>query len=223
MNDSLDPSVAVQLMTVKLDQKRPLLICDADEVLFAFMEGFERFLHGQDYFYVWRSYKLSGNVRRRQGGGTVDDAGVSDLLARFWSAHAEDLLVIPGAPKALAALSIRAQIVILTNVPFEHHRARERSLHRHGMAYPTIANAGPKGPAVGWLKSRIKAPAFFVDDSPHHHKSVAAHAPSVRRLHFVGDPRLAKLLDQAPDSHHRTDDWATARTVIEHELGKAGH
>lgn len=223
MNEPLDPSVALQLETVKLDRGRPLLICDADEVLFAFMEGFERFLHAQDHFYAWRSYHLAGNVRRRQGGGVIDDAGVADLLGRYWDAHAEDMPLVPGAPDALKALAQRLQILILTNVPFEHRTARERALRRHGMAYPTVANAGLKGPAVGWLKARVKAPTFFVDDSPRHHSSVAAHAPSVKRLHFVGDRRLAGLLDKAPDSHFRTDTWASARAVIERELGKAGH
>ncbi len=223
MNDLLDPSVALQLEAVKLAKQRPLLICDADEVLFAFMERFERFLHATDHLYVWRSYQLSGNVRRRPGGGVIDDAGITALLERFWNAHAEDMTPIPGAADTLAALSTRAQILILTNVPFEHHRARERSLQRHGMAYPTIANAGLKGPAVAWLKARVEAPAFFIDDSPRHHKSVALHAPSVTRLHFVGDPRLAKLLDKAPDSHHRTDDWVSARAVIERDLTRAGH
>ncbi len=223
MNDTLDPSVAAQLETVKLDRRRPLVICDADEVLFAFMEGFERFLHGQDHFYAWRSYHLAGNVRRRQGGGVIDDAGVADLLERYWDAHAEDMPLVPGAPEALGALAARTQILILTNVPFEHRTARERALQRHGMAYRTVANTGPKGPAVGWLKARIRAPAFFVDDSPRHHSSVAAHAPSVTRLHFVGDRRLAGLLEKAPDSHYRTDSWASARAVIERELSRAGH
>ncbi len=223
MNEPLKPSVAAQLETVKLDRRRPLLICDADEVLFAFMEGFERFLHGQDHFYVWRSYQLSGNIRRRQGGGVIDDAGIADLLRRFWNDHAEDMPLIPGASEALAALSARAQILILTNVPFEHLTARERALRRHGMNYPTVANDGPKGPAVKWLKARVGAPAFFVDDSPKHHHSVAEHAPEVRRLHFVGDRRLAGLLGKAPESHYRTDDWPSARALIEGELGQAGH
>lgn len=223
MNEPLDPSVAAQLRTVKLDTRQPLVICDADEVLFAFMEGFERFLHRHNHYYVWRSYHLSGNVCCRSAGEPVDDAAVAALLERFWAAHAEDMPLIRGAAHALSALARRTQVVILTNVPFEHQAARERSLRRHGLHYPTVANAGLKGPAVGWLKARIMAPAFFIDDSPRHHSSVAEHAPSVTRLHFVGDRRLAELLDQAPHSHYRTDTWVSARAVIERELDAAGY
>ncbi|MGD9538171.1 MAG: hypothetical protein AB7P52_10680 [Alphaproteobacteria bacterium] len=223
MNEPPDPKVAAQLEAVKLDSGRPLLICDADEVLFAFMEGFERFLHAHDHYYVWRSYKLSGNVYQRGNAEAMEDAALAGLLAGYWAKHAEDMPPVPDAMPTLAALAALLQVVVLTNVPFEHKAARERSLRRHGLEAPTIANIGLKGPAVGWLAARVAAPSFFIDDSPGHHASVAAHAPGVRRIHFVGDRRLAGLLPQAPDSHHRPDSWAAMRATIEQELRAAGH
>ena len=223
MNEPPAPTVAAQLETVRLDGERPLLICDADEVLFGFMEGFERFLREHDHFYVWRSYHLSGNVQRKADGRPVDDAALAALLANYWSNHAEDMPLIPGAMQTLATLSAALQVVVLSNVPFEHKAARERSLRRHGLDAPTVANTGLKGPAVGWLAARVAAPSFFIDDSPNHHASVAAHAPLVTRLHFIGDRRLANFLPKAPDCHYRADTWASVRGVIERELVLAGH
>jgi hypothetical protein len=223
MNEPPAPTVAAQLEAVKLDRVRPLLVCDADEVLFGFMEGFERFLRERDHYYVWRSYHLSGNVQRRADGRPVDDAALAALLADYWSRHAEDMPLIPGAMQALAALAAELQVVVLSNVPPEHKAARERSLRRHGLHAPTVANAGLKGPAVGWLAGRIAAPIFFIDDSPGHHASVAVHAPRVTRFHFIGDRRLAGFLPKAPDSHYRADTWASVRALIERELKTAGH
>ena len=90
------------------------------------------------------------------------------------------------------------------------------------MGYPLVANIGEKGPAVGMLAERTAAPIYFIDDSPSHHTSVAREANHVFRLHFVANPRLAKLLDAAPDSHNRADDWPAARTIIEADLAARG-
>jgi len=223
MNDTLDPHVRAQLERLELLAHRPLVICDADEVLFAFMDGFERFLIREQHHFSWKAYQLAGQIFRNGTPEPVDDPGVQHLLARYWNEAVDGMQLIPDAVGSLEALAHRADIVILTNVPLEHHEGRIRTLARHRMRYPTVANIGLKGPAVGWLKARVDAPVFFIDDSPRHHRSVAEAAASVIRLHFVGDPRLAALLEATPDSHYRTDDWPSARAVIEAELKRAGH
>lgn len=223
MNDQLDPHVHGQLERLRLDSGRPLLICDADEVLFAFIEGFEQFLHRKEHYFIWRAYQLAGNIRRRGAAEPVDEPGVQALLAGYWDEAVEAMPLIPGAAAALESLARRADVIILTNVPLEHHEGRTRSLSRHRLDYPTVANIGPKGPAVRWLKGRTRAPVFFIDDSPRHHRSVAEAAAEVVRLHFVGDRRLAGLLATAPDCHYRTDTWTAAQAVIEAELERAGH
>ncbi|MBM3482096.1 MAG: hypothetical protein FJX66_02215 [Alphaproteobacteria bacterium] len=223
MNEALDPHVHGQLERLALRPKRPLVVCDADEVLFAFIEGFEQFLHRYEHYFIWRAYQLAGNIRKRGTAFPVDEQEVQTLLARYWDETVEAMPLIPGAAAALDTLARRADIVILTNVPLEHHEGRTRSLGRHRMPYPTVANIGPKGPALRWLHERTHAPVFFIDDSPRHHRSVAQAAEAVIRLHFVGDRRLAGLLATAEDSHYRTDTWAAARAVIEAELDRAGH
>ena len=117
----------------------------------------------------------------------------------------------------------RSQVIVLSNVPFAQTEPRRRWLARHGLAYPLIANIGPKGPAVRDLAGRTDAPVYFIDDSPQHHAAVARVAERVRRLHFVADARLARLLGPAPDSHHRADSWPEARTFLETDLTEQGY
>jgi len=216
------PEQLAQLDDLSLKPSRPLLISDADEVLFAFMAAFETYLEGTGYFFDWSSFALTGNIRRRVDSSPVDGADVRNLLATFFYERTASMAPVDGAAEALAALSERLQIVVLSNLPFDQRTVRQEALKRHGMGYPLIAGAGPKGPLVAVIAEAVSAPVFFIDDGPNHHGSVARHAEHVRRLHMISDPRLARLLAASPHSHHRADDWAEARRLIEAELDAAG-
>lgn len=214
--------VRPQLDEFTIDPKRPLIISDADEVLFLFMEAFERFLATRDLWIDLTSFALSGNIKRA---GTHDAIGVEEtraLLPDFFAEATETMEPVPGAAEALAALSGRAQIVIVSNVPVEQRHARIRAMQRHAMPYPVVANVGAKGGVVRHLAEQAGGPVFFLDDIPHNHMSVATHAEDVRRIHFVADSRLAKLIPASEHSHHRIDDWAEARALIEETLAAAG-
>jgi hypothetical protein len=43
---------------------------------------------------------------------------------------------------------------------------------------------------------------------------VAEHAPDVHRIHFVADPRLAKLIGPASGASKRIDVWEEAQDWI---------
>lgn len=195
------------MATLSLTRGKPLLIVDADEVLFYFMRGLESFLEGRDLYFDWASYALHGNIRQRLDNSPVAAEILHPLLQRFFAESTENLEPVDGAAQALADLSETAQIVVLSNVPMVARSARARALARHGMDYPLIANTGPKGPAVAFLLQQAMAPAAFVDDIPHNHTSVAELAPTTHRLHFIADQRLAALLGPAPDCHHRAETW----------------
>lgn len=219
---TLPAALAAEIDALPLDRGRPLLIVDADEVLFLFMAGLERHLNDGGLSFDWSSYGLLGNVRDAQG-IAIDRARLQSELASFFERHTARLEPVPGAAEALAALAGRGiQIVVLSNVPPEQHAARLQALTGAAMPYPLLANAGPKGPAVARLAARVDAPTIFVDDLAHQHSSVRNTAPSVLRLHFVADPRLAKLLAQATDSDQRLDDWTALRAAIEAHLDKHG-
>jgi len=213
--------VAEQLATLALTRGKPLVIVDADEVLFYFMRGLERFLESRDLYFDWASYALHGNIRQRRDNAPVAAEILHPLLQRFFADATEDLEPVDGAAQALAELSQTAQVVVLSNVPMPARGARIRALARHGMAFPLIANTGPKGPAVAFMLKQTMAPAVFIDDIPHNHKSVAEIAPAVHRLHYIADTRLAALLGPAPDCHHRADTWPDMLTHIQALLTQA--
>ena len=200
--------------SVARNSARPLLIVDADEVLLLFVAGLERLLLREGFELRLESFRLTGNIRRRDTGGVLEQAEVGALIARFFAEEMGTLDPAPGAAEALQELATGADVVVLTNTPDASLPARAACLARHGMAYPVLGNAGPKGPAVARLMARRTAPAIFLDDLPPNHESVAEAAPNVLRIQMVADPRLAALAPPTPYAHHRVDDWERASTLI---------
>ena len=205
--------------TLSIDPQRPLIICDADEVLVQFMIGLERYLERQGYRLDLTSFRIHGNVRHTASGDTVKDEDVTQLIGSFFATDTAILDPVPGAAAALRRLSSHAQIVVLSNLPDTARQARIENLTTHGMAYPVIAGSGPKGSVVARMIGDMKAPVVFIDDLPPHHASVAATTPRVHRLHFVADPRLARLIGASPDAHARIDSWSEAEAWIGSRLG----
>ena len=197
---------------------RALVICDCDEVLLHFALPFRDYLAAQhDMDLKFESFSLAGSIRRRSCGSPIGQAELEPLLDGFFDSHLDTQYPAAGAVEALAALSADADIVVLTNVQDMVRTRRGTELARHGMPYPVICNQGPKGPAVAALiAERAPRRAVFVDDLPHHHGSVARHAPDVHRIHMVADPALRALIPPADAAHARIDDWPTA---LEHIRG----
>jgi len=199
---------------VRLDPTRPLIICDADEVLLRFLAGLERFLERNGCYLDLASFRIHGNVKHQSTRETVADETVTRMIADFFASDTRHLEPVEGAAAALRDLSAISQIVILSNLPETSRDARIANLTEHGMSYPVIAGKGPKGPVVKALLGDFPQTVVFIDDLPPNLSSVAAEMPHVHRLHFIADPRLARLLGPAPDAHRRIDDWPTAAAWI---------
>lgn len=199
---------------VKLDPARPLIICDADEVLLRFLAGLERFLERNGCYLDLTSFRIHGNVKYHATREAVADETVTKLIGDFFASDTRHLEPVEGAAAALKELSNRAQIVILSNLPETSRDARIENLIEHGMPYPVIAGKGPKGPVVKDLLGDFRQSVVFIDDLPPNLSSVATETPHVHRLHFIADPRLARLLPPAADAHRRIDDWPTASEWI---------
>ncbi len=212
-----------QLESVDIEPHRPLLISDADEVLFAFMVCFERYMERRGAYFDCVSYRLNGNIHSQSDKRPLSAPEVKDLINGFFREETRDISPIVGAATTLQTLSKRMQVVVLSNVPLEQHDDRRHALVRHGMDYPLIANTGSKAPAVQILAARTKAPVVFIDDSPSHHREVAELSHDVRRIHYVGDARLSALLDPAEHSHYRADSWDDIKRHIEEHLAAEGH
>jgi hypothetical protein len=219
---ALHEDVVPQIEALNLRRGVPLIVSDCDEVLMQFLVGLETYLETQGLWLDLQSYALTGNIRHRDTNEVFAAAGMPDLMKGFFAASTHALLAVPGAAEALKALSSRAQIVVLTNVPLADKETRARSLAAQGMGYPVIANKGLKGGAVRKLAHMVEAPVFFLDDIPHNIASVAAaHAPT-HRVHFIADPRLARLMGPAEHSHFHTSDWALAHDFISARLEEEG-
>lgn len=220
---ALDPDVVPQIDALDLVAGRPLIVTDCDEVLMQFLVGLEAYLDTQGLWLDLKSYALTGNIKHVETNEPLAPADMPALMKGFFAASTGSLLPVPGAADALKALSTRAQIVVLTNVPLADKEARARNLAEQGMAYPVLANKGLKGAAVRRLADIVNAPVFFLDDIPHNIVSVAKAHEACHRLHFIADKRLAKLMGPSPDSHFHTSDWSEAHAFIASRLDASGH
>ncbi|TDI59220.1 MAG: hypothetical protein E2O92_08100 [Alphaproteobacteria bacterium] len=220
---NLHEDVAPQLDDLHLVVDRPLIISDADEVLVQFAAGLDSFLRDQGLYYDISSFAITGNVRRQDDNEAISGDDVQALLKAFFRERTEHLPAVPGAAEALKSLSKDAQIIVVSNVPVDQRDARIRGLKKIGIDVPVIANIGLKGVVVREIASQIDAPVYFLDDIPHNIASVAEHAADVHRIHFVADPRLARLIDPAQDCHTRIDDWPSAETYIRDHMRSKGY
>ena len=205
----------------RLTEGRPLLIVDADEVLLRFVAGFDQFLDEQGLFLDLSSYRLHGNVKRKDDKTPVLDVEVTALLDAF-RRDLDSLDHVEGARESLHALSRKLDIVVLTNISAAQVAARLRNLESFGLDMPLVANSGLKGETVKSLAARAGRPSFFVDDIPQHLASAAEFAPDVTRIHLIGDERLRPLLPPAEHAHFRAENWTDAHKFITAKLSEAG-
>jgi len=219
----LDPFVEAQISALEIDGDRPLIITDADEVLFQFMAGLEAFILENEMIFDWSSFALTGNIRDAKSNEPIEAGEVKKLLGEFFTARAAGLEPVAGAAAALKRLSQRAQIVVLSNVPENAITARLDCLRDNDMDYPLIANIGAKGPAVRALLGDTPRTAIFIDDIPHNHKSVAETSEAVLRLHFIAHPKLAALLGPAEYSDQRLNSWPEIEAAIAEHFAKSGY
>lgn len=196
------------------DPSRPLIICDADEVLLQFFVTLEGYLGSEGFYVQLDSFALNGNIRHRDGGHAADPQTIQTLMQQFFEDPIHTSPAVEGAAGALQRLARHTEICVLTNLPGKHAAARERSLREAGLAYPVICNTGGKGPAVGRIHSAWERPIAFIDDLPPNHDSVAADAPEVHRIHYVADPRLAKLIEKPASAHKRAHSWSELETHL---------
>ncbi len=211
--NGLHEAVAEQLATLDLDAGKPLLAVDVDEVIVGLAGHLGEFARETGFELRLTGYKLDGALWRADG-TEADREEFNALFRGFFETQTLHQRVYAGATDALRSLSTQAQIVILTNVPFYAREDRVENLAGHGIDYPMIANAGPKGPALRWLGERAGRMAF-IDDSPSQLASAERDAPEVTRIHFVGDDMLRGYLTEVGAAQHRAEDWASLRRIVE--------
>ena len=213
------PEFHTSPVTVPISAAQPLLIVDADEVLLKFVDGLDRFLAQRALYLDLTSYRLHGNVKRRDDDTTLIDVEVSALLDEFRT-DLDSLDPVEHAVEVLKDLRESVQTVVLSNVGAAQAGPRVRNLAALGFDFPLLINSGPKGHAVKALARRGGRPAFFVDDIPQHLTSAAQADAAVFRIHLIGDDRLKPLMPPAEHAHLRAENWRDAgrfiRTQIAH-------
>lgn len=212
--------VKKQIDALKLIQRRPLLITDADEVLLQFVAGLESFLTKKGLWLDLTSYHLAGNIKRQTSNEDYPHEEIAELITEFLVQGVSSLQPVPGAAETLHHLSRRLQIVILTNLPTKLQPVREKHLARHGMPYPVIVNEGNKGRAAKYFFDRVQAPVFFLDDAPQHLMSVKEWLETCFCIHFVSDDRLARLTEVPSTVDHKAKSWLDIERVITKQLDK---
>ena len=196
---------------VEPDQGRPLLISDCDEVILHFVSHFAEWVdQAADLHFALDAPGFAGALRSKDG-RIVPQERAWTLLDLFFEREMHRQNVVPGAVEALRAIAERADIVILTNIGDQYQANRVAQLEAFDIRHRVLCNQGGKGRPVLELVEEMRPSAtVFVDDLPVHHESVAKHAPAVKRLHMIAEPRLAAVTPPAPHAHARIDDWAAA-------------
>ncbi len=210
---SIDPDVLARLEALTLETSAPLLVVDVDEVLVGLAAHLTEFAEAHGFSLRLTSYKLDGALKRADGTEASEEE-FKELFKAFFQQETRHQRVYPGAAETLHAVSVRARIVILTNVPPYAEAARIQNLRQHGINYPLIVNQGGKGKALAWLSERTSGPVVFIDDSPAQITSAARNAPSVVRLHYVGDDMLRGFLDTLPDADYSPESWNEIGTIL---------
>lgn len=220
-NEVLNVETEAQICAVGLERDRPVVICDVDEVLFQFLIPFERYLADVGCRLEMHSNaSLFGNVYAAGSEMPIKDEEVSELLGKFYKRDVESQPPIPGAAVALAGLSKRVRVVIITNLPSAYGNRRQRALRVHGMDYPLIINSGLKGTALTRLLRGHRAPSFFIEDM-HAHLVSAARIKGLHCVQFAANIHLARLVERAENAH-QVRGWGPAVRYIEARLDQAG-
>jgi hypothetical protein len=208
-----------QLAALQVDPKRPLIICDVDDVVVHFLRGFDAYLATHDHVLEPSSFAFQGNVLHVHSRIEMPEETIIKLIDDFFVEMTEHLEAIDGAVDSLLSLSEDASVVMLTNLPHHARDKRIRNLQKLGLTFPVITNSGPKGPAIKDLSNRTTGPKVFVDDSPNFVRSSFDHAPEVKIVHFLHDERFAKLHDPFDFVSHTTGEWGAVKRHIEQLIG----
>ena len=199
---------------VNIDPNLPLLICDADEVIFQFMESFEHYLTSNSLFFSYKSFKLNGNIINLKNNKPLESEIIPTLITDFFKKYTIKLKLIDNCKKNLKELNKFLNIIILTNMPQEYAHYRVESLRNHDMHYDVISNKGTKGEACLKLSKKTKKPVIFIDDSPNQILSVANRTKNIYKIHFLQHQKLRKILPKIKESDFNTDSWEKVKKKI---------
>lgn len=213
-----DEHAVAQLAAIAPDPRRPLILCDVDEVALEFVAPFRALLREEDLRLGDGAFRLHGNVFD-DGGRAVEDARVSTLIDRLFDEQASRQAPVAGAAEALAEIARIGSVVLLTAMRHGHLEQRARHLHENGMAYPVATAERSKGAAIASLGHR--APVVFIDDLPSNHRDVLSQVPDATCIHFMADATLRALVPPLPEGVRRAATWPGVLGIVRDAIARS--
>ena len=197
--------------------RRPLLVCDVDEVVLHLVSPFEAVLQERGYELRSKSFKLTGNIFHRETGAEATQADVWAALTQLFEEQDRRQHPVEGVADGLAEIARDVEVVFLTNMPHQFGERRRTHLSAHGMDYPLLTNTGTKATGIAELK-RDRPATGFVDDTPVNLTQVAEAHPDVRLFHFMADDVFRGLVAPMESVSISTGNWREAAPHIRERL-----
>lgn len=203
-----------QLATLTIDGRRPLVVSDVDDVIVHFLRAFEEYLTRLELWLDPASLALNGNIRRQTNSEALPATEVEELISRFFRDMTVRMEPIDDAVAMLTSIADHANVILLTNAPHDVAEARRQNLKSHGLTFPVITNAGPKGPAIEALSRLSDGRTVFIDDNPGFLKSAHEWVPDIILIHFMQDLRFRRHVRRMEFVHLHTGSWQEAGNFI---------
>ena len=203
-----------KLTSYKVFKNKPLVVCDADEVIFDFMNSFEEYLHTKSLYFNWKSYALEGNILNHKN-EPLNRNQITNIINNFFMSETERMHLVNGAANGLYQLSKYYNIIILSNIPFKFYGKRKKALKKYKINFPFFANTGPKGKALKFISDIHKGEIWFIDDSPYQIKSVKLEEKKINTILFVGNSKLEALMKSKRYGDHFSNKWEdNVKTIL---------
>jgi hypothetical protein len=199
--------------------ERPLVVCDIDEVVFEFLDPFDRYLGSVGHKLHPESFRLHGNIRSLSENIVAAQEEVNRMEDEFFASQDKWQVPARGVDVALQSLALEADIVFLTAMPPRHQEVRRTLLDMHGLHFPLIATEEPKGPVVASLIGERRVPSAFIDDMVYNHGSVRTHAPDCLLLHLMANSVFRAMAPKPDDDIVIAEDWVDAERLIRDHIG----
>ena len=196
-----------------VQENKPILICDADEVIFDFMHAFLLFLKKYNFFFNWDSYALTGNIIRKNN-TALNAEEVKKLINCFFKSCTLNMKLVNGAKRSLHKISEKFNIIILSNIPFEFYELRKCALDKNGLNFPFFANRGEKGTPSSIISNLHNNQTWFIDDSPSQVSSVRKKNINIKTILFIENNKLAKLIKNKEDCDFYSTNWKKNEKIL---------
>ena len=204
--------------SLNINPNLPLLISDADEVIFEFMESFEEYLLSNSMYFSYKSFKLNGNIYNQETNKPIDSANIPIIISNFFQEYAIKMPLIKGAKNKKKKLSKVMNVIILSNIPKNYAADRIQCLKDNNMNYAFISNEGPKNIKCLELQKLTNKKVFFIDDLPNQISAVSNDCKNIITIHFLQNKKLLKIIPEVKDSDYNVNNWGSILKIIHNNI-----